>query len=260
MYSIDGVALHNPTYGWRFKQPSNPWSGVSRQLVDFNSSGRDGTIQVRGYSTTPTITLVVDTPLTYLDDLRQLFRLGATLTLTADASRGATVELVTATVETLMQAGTGLYRVTAVMRLPGVYWRDTATTDYGPTTLTSSGQTVTVFTPSTAPVRDALISVKGSITGLAVAGSLGTYFSYAPNVPAGSYLTFDATLGRAWTGSSVFAQTTEVTGSIANGPGPYFLECVGTSNPGSPGSPLTVTWTAMSGGTVTVRGRNSYDL
>ena len=63
MYSIDGIPLQNPTYGWRLKfAGTNPWSPRSNTLVDFNSSGRDGTIQVRGYIATPTIPLVIDSP------------------------------------------------------------------------------------------------------------------------------------------------------------------------------------------------------
>lgn len=258
MYSIDGVPLQNSVYGWRFKQPSNPASGISKQVADLNASGRDGTVQVRGFMAAPTVTLIVDTPAARLDDLRQLFRLGTTLTATSDGSKAATVELVSATPETLSVAA-DRYRLNGVFRLPNVYWRDTASTDYGPTTLTTSGQTVTVFGASTAPVRDALVCVKGSITGLAVQASNGTYFTYAPNVPSGTYLTFDATSGRAWTGAAAFVKTTEVTGNVANGPGPYFLECVGVSDPATTGTALTVTWTAMSAATITVRGLNAYD-
>lgn len=264
MYSIDGIPLKNSTYGWRLKMGSNPFTSISRSLVDFNASGRDGTVQVRGFSATPTITLQVTSNLTWLDDLKQLFTLGSALTVTADGSQTATVELVSLTVTPWVltgstSAGPGLYLVTAVMRLPYVYWRDTNTVTYGPTNITSSGQTVNVFPLSSAPVRDALISVGGSITGLNVAASVGTYFSYPPNVPAGTFLTFDSSNGRAWTGASAFTETTEVTGSIANGRPPYFLELVGVSNPAVTGSNLVVTYSSASGATISVRGKNAYD-
>lgn len=262
MYSIDGVALQNPTYGWRLKLGgTNPWAGRAQSLVDFNASGRDGTVQVRGFVTTPTVTLVVDSPAAYVDDLRQLFRLGASLSKTATPTIAAVVDLVSLQTDPVRLAGAdgGLFRTTAVLRLPEVYWRDVATTDTTATALTSSGQTVTVYTASTGPIRDALITVKGSVTGLAITASAGTFFSYAPNVPSGTYLTFDAKTGRAWTGGSAFAQTTEVTGSIANGPGPYYLELAGTSSPANLGTGLVVTYTSASGATVQVRARNAYD-
>lgn len=268
MYSIDGVALKNPTYGWRVKLAgTNPFGGRSNNLADFNASGRDGTVQVRGFIATPTITLVIDTPMAYLDDLLQLLRLGSTLTFTADATKSITCELVSASTTPVVVAGTsamtsnaGQFRVTAVLRLPGVYWRSVSTTSPAATTLTASGQVINVFTASTAPVRDALVSVKGSITGLAVLASNGTYFSYAPNVPSTSYLTFDASSGRAWTGTAAFAKTTEVTGSIQNGPGPYFLEFNGQSSPANLGTPVTVTYTANTGATFAYQGRDAFDL
>lgn len=262
MYSIDGVPLQNSTYGWRLKREgTNPWGPRSRSLIDFNSSGRDGTVQVRGFVATPTVPLVVDSPVNYLDDLRQLFRLGSSLTKTADATKAAVCELVSLQSDPVRLAGSdgGLFRTTAVLRLPEVFWRDVSTTTSSAVTLTSSGQSVNVFTPSDGPIRDALVCVKGSITGLAVQASNGTSFAYAPNVPSTSYLTFDSATGRAWTGTAAFALTTEVTGSIANGPGPYYLELLGSSNPATTGSNLVVTYTANTGATIQVRGRNSYD-
>ncbi len=260
MYSIDGVPLKNSTYGWRVKRDgSNPFAPISRALVDFNTSGRDGTVQVRGFTATPTITLVITTPLANLDDLKQLLRLGVALTLTADSSKRVGIELVSAVPEPLVLAGVGVYRVTAVFRLPSVYWRDANTSDQS-AAITSSGQQVTVFSPSTGPVRDALVTVGGSITGLQVAGQQGTYFAFAPNIPSGTWLTFDATSGRAWTGSGAYSQAIEVTGSIANGKGPYFLEFTGTSDPAKVGSAMTITYTSASGASIGVRGRNAYDL
>ncbi len=261
MYSLDGVALQNPTYRWRLKlNGTNPFVPISRSLVDFNASNRDGTVQVRGFTTTPTVTLVVTTPDAYLSDLKQLLRLAATLTLTADTSKALTVELVSQSAQRLTVAGGGIWQVTAVFRAPAVFWRDASLpADQGPTAITSSGQTFSLFTPSSAPIRDALICVKGSITGLVVSGANQTYFGYSPNVPTGTYLTFDSSTGRAYTGLSAFALTNEVTVNITNGRGPYFLELDGSSNPASPGLALQVAYLSASSPTLTVRGKNAYD-
>jgi hypothetical protein len=260
VYSIDGIPLHNPAYSWRVKQATKPLTPQSHTLTDFNASGRDGTIQVRGYIATPTVTVVVTTGGTWLEGLRRLFRLGSVLTVTADGSKQATCELVAFTVDTLHTVADGLYQVTAVLRLPNVFWRDVSQATYGPTTITTSGQSVTVFGPSTAPVRDALISVGGAITGLTVQGGYGTYFGYPPAIPAGTYLTFDAKSGRAWTGSVAFAETTEVTGNITNGPGPYYLELVqASSNPAQTGCPVVVTGSSISGAAISVKGYGRYD-
>lgn len=259
MYSIDGIALDNTAYGWRVKQATKPLTPQSHELLDFQASGRDGTIQVRGHISTPTVTLVVTSGGTHLEALRRLLRLGAVLTVTSDSSKQATCELVSFVVDPVRTVGDGLYQITAVLRLPGVFWRDAATSDYGPTTISTSGQTVTVFGGTTGAVRDALVTVGGAITGLTVQGAYGTYFSYTPALPSGTFLTFDSKSGRAWTGSSAFAETTEVTGQIGNGPGPYFLELAPDSNPAHSGTPLIVTGSSMSGATVTVRGAGAYD-
>lgn len=257
-YAIDNVSLTNGIYGWALEETTSPYVPHSHSLVDFNTSGRDGTVQIRGFVSTPTITLSVTTPSANHDLLRQLMTLGSILSSVSDSSRSLTIEAVTITSVPLSTSG-DLIQVIGVFRVPKVYWRDVNPTTYGPTALSTTGQTVNVFGPSTAPVRDALICVAGSITGLAVQASLGTYFSYAPNVPAGQYLTFDAASGRAWTGTTPFAKTTEVTTNIQNGPGPYFLECVGTSNPYNLGTNLIVTWSSASGATIRAQGANAYN-
>lgn len=266
MYSLDGVPLQNPAYGWRLKRASEPYTQLTQDIADFNSSNRDGTIDVRGRLTTPTLTLVVTAPQATLSALLGLMRAGTTLARTADPSKTASVDMVSMQTDTLTPAGGGLYQVTAAYRIPGVFWRDASSTDqvcaFGQSS--NTGFQFTVLTASTAPVRDAVLSVKGPISSVVLAGANSTYIQYAHAVASGHYLVVNAISGRAWDGTDPWSVTgaTEVSGDIASGAYPYFLELAPNTNPGIDGALLAVSWAGATAGTsqVTVRAKNAYHL
>lgn len=272
MYSLDGVALANPTYGWRFKRASEPWIGRSLDRPDLNASNRDGTVKVRGHVTTPTFPLTVTAPGESVEALRRLMRLGATLTRTADPSVYLDVQMVSMSHSTLLPSaadGTGgLHQVACVYRAPGVWWRDVATTDYSAVVPMGSGgagsASMSVLTGSTGAVQDAVIVAKGDLTDLRLAGRNSTYVQIAGQWPYGDGLRIDTAKGRAWscslTTADVWTDTQhEITDQLQTGAYPYFLELFPPST-GAAASTLTLTWSAATKDTtVIVRAANAYD-
>lgn len=266
MYSLDGVALANPTYGWSFKRDSEPWVSRGLDRPDFNASNRDGTIAVRGHVTTPAVTLVVRAPDSTVEGLRRLLRLGTSLTKTSDPTIALNVQIVTLTHETIRVAGGGQHQLTAVYRIaPHVWWRDVATTDYS-IALPQAGAgaaNANVCTATTGAVHDALITVSGEVTNPRIAGKNGTWVEWEGTVWDGQWLRIDTATGRAWFGTSLdkWGDTSqEVTSQINSGAYPYFLELFPTST-GSAGCAITLSWDTVGpkGGLVVVRACNAYD-
>lgn len=272
MYSIDGVALANPALGWRLDRASEPKVARSFTRTDFNGAGRDGTVSVRGYTPTPTVTLVVRAPDSTVEQLTQLLMLGRTLTKTATPGMVLGIELMTLTPVTVAVAGGGVTAITAVFRVPGVYWRDAATTDWT-ATLPYSGTghsapgsaNMAVLSASTAPVRDALILVTGTANNLKIAGQNGTWVSFTADTPStgsGGGLLIDAARGRCWTNPSNDlwgeAGANDSTGSLNTGAYPYFLELAPSST--APGATLALSWSYTTEAVhVTVRAKNAYN-
>lgn len=267
MYSIDGVPLANPSLGWRFSRTSEP--GVSRTLSrpDFNAANRDGTISVRGHVSTPTVTLVARAPGSSVETLRRLMSRGTTLTLTADPSISAGVEALSLGHRTITPAGGGLHEITVVYRIPAVWWRDVATTDWSstiPASGTAGAANMQVLTATSGAVRDALVVVQGSITNPRISGANGTWMEYTTHLTS-CWARFDAARGRLYfgtnsSGSDPFTDgSTDYTNLLATGPYPYFLELQPAST-GDPACTLGISWDSVEGPTtVTVRARNAYD-
>lgn len=268
MYSIDGVPLQNPTYGWRFKRSSEPLVSRSIGRADFNAANRDGSLSVRGRVTTPTVTLVVSTPNANRETLSRLLRLGRSLTLTSDPSAALNVEALSVTPVTITPAGGGITELTVVYRVaPDVWWRDAATTDWSatvPTSGTAGAANASVCVGTSGAVRDALVVVQGSITNPRISGANGTWMEYTTHLTA-CWLRFDAARGRLYfgtnsSGTNPFTDTSaDYTNLLNTGPYPYFLELA----PGSTGAAactLGISWDSVEAATtVTVRARNAYD-
>lgn len=267
MYSIDGVALQNPTYGWRFKLSSEPWVSRGIDRPDFNASNRDGTIAVRGHVTTPALTIVARAPGSTVEQLRRLLRLGTAFSLTADPSKTLNVQIVTLTHQTITPAGAGIHELTAVYRVaPDVWWRDVATTDWT-ANLAVQGQgaaNMTVLDRTSGHVTDALIVVSGGVNNLRLTGVNGTWMEYDANLN-GQWARFDATRGQVYVGSigdgqDVWSQGLDSGSALNTGAYPYFLELQPAST-GAAACTLGLSWTAVTAATtVTLRARNAYDL
>jgi len=208
------------------------------------------------------VSLLVETPREHLETLLEVAASATALTRTADSSRTAALEFVAAP---LVGFGDGdeLVEARLVYRLPGVFWRDTTETTSSAVTLSAASVDVDVMPDLSAPVQDALVRVKGAVTGLRVTDeSTGAWFDYSGTLTSSEYLRFDSATGRAWvTSSDVWKGGTEVSGAIdLDGPRGVF-EIGPVRNPADPTdrtATLVVTTATRSSASVRVRGRRAY--
>lgn len=263
MYQINGVALDNEARGWALLSPTKPLSEYVRDVVSLRIPGRDGFAPVRGSMGSPVLPFVIETPngASYEQLLALLMKPNGTLRLAAAPTREIGFEFLSDTYAGYGDADAVL-EITALLRLNTVWWRDITAVTNSPTAIASASQVVNVLDGLSAPVRDAIIRVAGSITGVKVADSQGAWVRYPQALPAGSYLRFHADTGRAFvTTTDTWTGGTEVTGQIENGPGPYLFEATPyfTTDPGARVARLTVTSDARAGSpTIEVRGKRAY--
>jgi hypothetical protein len=258
MYSINGVALTNSTYGWRLIGSSNIVPDYSVQNVSLNVPGRPGVLTTaqQPMDASPVV-LKIQTPGANRERLVALMsQPSLILAKVSDPTRQVALELVTIANENF-NAAERLLEISFVLRANDVYWRDVSVSTDAAVSITSTPQALnSVMSGITAPVNDYLIRVGGSITGLRVTDSAGDYFEYLPNIPSGSYIIFDCATGKAsvvatnvWTGGTpVLATIGSATRIMQLTPvyGATFF------------ANLTVVSTARSGATLEVRGKRAF--
>ncbi|MEV0149678.1 MULTISPECIES: hypothetical protein [unclassified Nonomuraea] len=243
-YFLDGVPLDHPAGCWRLKKGTKrrPLPGV--RSVNLSVPGRVGDLPVLGLDHEATTLALAFTvyPHTLSGAVggaeqmeHNLEALGALLgtrhrLMTLKWVTGSIVRVADVTVEATSDPeyfpGAALARLTAVVKVPGVYWRDEADTTWTGT-LPGAGQLVTPLAGSTGPIVDALLRITGpavqpSVTDVATGGKV----AYTDTVQAGQHLLIDCGQLRA---SVVTTDTwdltggTDVTGKIqATGPGSAF--------------------------------------
>jgi hypothetical protein len=198
------------------------------------------------------------TPRASLEALTALFMAGGTLADTTGKS--ATVTFMSRSVE---HWGMGEDKVLAtfIMKVPGAYWRSTELTSTA-VSLTTASQAVDVLTGISAPVGDAIVRVKGAVTGLQVTDTSGAWMTF-PSIPANQWLRFHAASGRAWvTTTDVWTGGTEQSGSVDFGGPRNRFELtprrVTASDPTVRNARLTVTTGARTGASIQVRAKPAY--
>lgn len=261
MFRLNGIPLSNPALGWEVLAASSVVSEMASDLYSIVVPGRDEATDIAARTTAPIRPIVVETPRSNQGKLRAVFR-QRPLILTEDEQDGIEVRvtLLSISPETYGPADERV-ELTALLRIPGVFWRDVEATTSDPVAIDSAEVEAEVLAGLTGPVRDAIIRVHGSVTGLRVEDAGGTFFEYTDTLEADEYLRFEAATGKAYlTDTDTWDGGTEVTGAINNGPGPYYLEVVPiVTTPASPIGVLTVTSSARSGSpTVEVRGRRAH--
>jgi len=261
VFSINGIALENEALEWVVRGGSSVVSSVEYDRQSLSVPGRAGVTPLIGSERAPVIPIQVETPRSNQGALRSLFQ-RAGLVLTEDGQDGiqAEVELMGLSPVTYGPADE-VVEIVAMLRIPGVYWRDTATGTSDPVAIGSASVGVEVLEGLSAPVTDAIVRVKGGVTGLRVTDSGGSFFEYEEVLASGDYLRFHSDTGRAFvTSSDTWTGGTEVTGHIENGPGPYYLEMVPWfTDPADRVASLLVTSSARTGSpTIEVRGRRAH--
>lgn len=285
-YVLDGVPLDHPAGCWRLKKGTKrrPLPGV--RSVNVAVPGRAGDLPIMGLDHEATsfglaLTVYSRTPGGADGGFEQmeanLEALGALLgvrhrLITCKWVAGSIIRVAGVTIEAVSEpevnVGAALARLTAVVKVPGVYWRDeTESTWTG--TLPGAEQIVTPLAGSTAPITDALLRVTGpavnpSATDVATGGTV----AYAGTVPAGQHLLIDCGQLKATTVTTDtwdLAGGTDVTGKInATGPGSAFrwlhlTPAMAVGDPHSRAVLVSATASSTTGtSTLKIRARRSY--
>lgn len=261
MYALNGFDLDENTLDGHLGFASQPFAGLNRQTNSFARGQRDGRVSVRSRLEAPVVALVERIPTGSLQAFEALLNSPSLVLSKTDGSGvEAPVELTSASVENLATADP-FVDVRFTLQFNDVFWRSSAEVTSTATAIGSNSVAVTAFPGISAPVRDAVIRVKGGVTGLTVADSRGTFFNYTAVLLSTEWLRFESATGRAYkTTTDTWTGGTEVTSLIDNGPGPYYLEVTPTfTDPSSRHAELTVTSSARTGSpTVQVRGKNAF--
>lgn len=257
MYSIDGIPLEDAEMGWALEASSAPLSGHTVERSSVRVPGLPGVLAgvdhpLEGLSA-PTVSLVVQCPRENYDALAALVLRGSKLSLTDVSDREAPYEALSVSPAGLTTAD-ALLNVTVVLRLAGVFWRD-ATTSTRSAQLSAPTVTFDAW-PGSGLVSDAVVRVRGAVTGLRVASDYA-YIEF-PAVNAGSFLRYECATGRAFvTTSDTWSGGTEVS-VAADGPGGKFGIFPTRVSVDESRARMTVTTVTRSNGLVEVRGRGAH--
>ncbi|MEV4749081.1 hypothetical protein AB0K21_22105 [Streptosporangium sp. NPDC049248] len=285
-YVLDGVPLDHPGGCWRLKKGTKrrPLPGV--RSVSVAVAGRAGDLPIMGLDHEATsfglaLTVYSRTPDGDDGGFEQLEvnleALGALLgvrhrLITCEWVAGSIVRVAGVTIEAVSEpevnVGAALARLTAVVKVPGVYWRDESVSTWTGA-LPGAEQIVTPLAGSTGPIVDSVLQVAGpavnpSVTDVATGGTV----SYSGTVLDGDYLLIDCgnfTAAVVDTDTFDLAGGEDVTGDIdATGPGSatrwlHLTPAMALGDPHSRAVLVSATASSTSGASgVKVRARRSY--
>lgn len=259
MYSVNGVPLANPTFGWVFRAPSKPLSDHAHDLQSLTVQGRDGVIAgLPGVTRPVVLPLMVQTPREHLETLVALFGKVGVLSKTADATREVQFEIASHSL-----AGHGpaesIVDATFLLRLPGAFWRASAVDGFG-VVLSAASESLSVFPGLSAPVQDAMVRLQGQASGVQVLDSSGAWVTL-PDAAAGQWVRFESATGRCFrTTTDTWTGGTDVSGLVDFGGPRNVFEITPKVNLGdlSRAGQLTVTSGTRSGAVVAVRGKSAH--
>ncbi|MDJ0338268.1 hypothetical protein [Cryobacterium sp. PH31-O1] len=262
IYSLNGYPLDDLTLGWLVTGSSDWTTGTNIERTSLTTPGYDGSVIMPGRQVAPALGLTIATPYRSLPALVALLT-QPELAITQSGKPGSARVLTDTSTPTRVGHGDAEnteFSVTVVLTIPGVWYRGQTETFDVP--LDAATKTVPVFPGLSGKVGDALVRLT-DVTDPKVRDSAGSWWTYTGVIPAGSYLRFDATSGKAWmTTTDAWTGGTEVDSlSLSFGPRPGFLNITPefTLTPATRRGKLSVS-TASRGDTaaVNVRGRNAY--
>ncbi|SDL73045.1 hypothetical protein SAMN05421874_12820 [Nonomuraea maritima] len=244
-YTLDGVPLDHPAGCWKLKRGTQRRPLPGARAVRVSVTGRAGELPIVGLdheATSFSLTFAVTgaTPSgadggyaqmeTNLEALTALLGVrNRLMSLRYEAGPIARIADVTITAasEPEIWVGAARARLTVVVEVPGVYWRDETLSTWSGSANTVD-QVVTTLAGSTAPITDALIRVTGPATNptirdVASGGTVALTTFGANTISAGQWLVVDAQAMRA---ALVTTDTWELTGGtdrtgvmVVSGPG-----------------------------------------
>lgn len=261
--TINGVALNDSTRRWTLHKTTTFHADQSASLERGEQPGRHGYTPLPGTEDAVSWKIAVIIPGADYETLATLVSAPTILLEDSASSRVATAKR--ASHGTRMQNSLGQSYIVfeAIFEIPGVFARDAAEDTTDAVAIGSASVVLELFEGISGYVDDAIVRVKGGVTGLRVADSGGTWFEYEVELLSSEWLRFDSRTGRAWkTTSDTWSGGTEVTGFIDNGPGDYpLLLTPFFTDPDDRVAKVTVTSTARTGTpSIQVRGRSAYRL
>ncbi|MCF6467408.1 hypothetical protein FAF44_03125 [Nonomuraea sp. MG754425] len=212
-YSLDGVPLDHPAGCWRLKKGTQRRPLPGARAVRVSVPGRAGELPIVGLDHELTSFALVFTVTgaapagvdggfaqleTNLEALSALLGVRHRL-MSLRYQAGPIVRVADVTViassEPELWVGAARARLTAVVEVPSVYWREETTTTWTGSANTAD-QTITTLAGSTAPIVDSLIRITGPISSVTVAdvasqGKLGLLTSGSNTIAAGERLILD---------------------------------------------------------------------
>jgi hypothetical protein len=222
-YSINGIALHDQSRGWRIlRDGTNTQGGVTKTLGKVPSPGRPGYTPAPSTYTEQAYIFVVRTTRAGLEPLLALCAAATTLSRTDDPTKEAYVELASA-----LPAGDApmdaMFDVTITLVAYEGVWRDVTAVTVGPTTIASPTQTLTMLNGLSAPVFDAQVFIRGVFGEFTLTDSGGSFLKTTRAWPGTSTtgLLFVGTTNQAflanesspWTPVSDMTQYIDVSGN-----------------------------------------------
>lgn len=261
MYSVDGIALNNPGMGWKLRGPSRPLSDLTADRASLRVPGQPGVVanvdDKLASLGPPTPMFMVQSRRNRYETLLSLFAGAEVLTLRDNPGKRAVVEFVTSNHNGLTSRDE-IVDVTATLRIPGVFWRDTDEQTFTQAIAAAASVTVDLW-PMTGLVTDAVVRARGPFTNLVLA-SRGASLRLG-DLGAASYIRYHCATGHAFvTATDTWVGGTPVSGMVdAIGPGNRFAiypskldELV------ERGRVTATTGTRGAGAQIEVRGRAAY--
>lgn len=256
MYNINGVGIDNPTFGWYYRQGSSTLSDIMRQTLALRVPGRDGVLTLPATVAAPVIMIKVNTPRANLESLYALFmKPNGKLANTDAPGREVGFEYLAASTQSYGRKD-AFVDVSFALRLNGVYWRDVATTDSPAvaTALTLATQPLSVFAGLSAPIADAILKVKGAVTGLRIEDGNGSWFTLSGALSTAETIFFHTATGEAFIGALDVTDRIDYGGSQ----GGFLITPSFTTDPSIRAGALTIITATRTSATVQVTGRGAY--
>ena len=253
-FLANGIDLDDNPMGTHLLDSSSPRAGIERRTTTVTGGRRSGNTAVPQADESPVLVLVVRVPQASEDAFLAL--MGSASMVLGHRGWAAPAELL----GVAASLGFNFTDYSCTFRIPAMFWRDLVVTTSS-TAIGAASITADVFPTLTAPVRDAIVRIKGGVTNPRFTDSNGSYFQYTGVLPATSWLRFEAATGRAFTSTAdVWAGGTQVTNLISNGPSAYPLELTPYFvDPTVRVARFTLTTSARTGTpTVEVRGKRAY--
>lgn len=269
MYTVNEIALDNPTFGWTLMRGTQLLNIITKELSSVGIPGRRGVLHgIPSYNGAPVATVVVRTGKAGLEPLYSLFTANGgngVLRLTADTSRATEFELAAINPQGLIWEDE-LIDVTISLRFSTAAWRDTAATITSAVTPSGPVEAFTMLPGISADISDADIFVSGNFGNFELqdvgSGSwLKTVLTW-PYVASTGLLyvgstgqAFRATTAAPWTPTADMSSYVDVSGG-----GGFRITPTWSSDPSDRLASLELTTTNQSGVTYRVRATNAYEL